>query len=136
MADRESHWLADQLTYLGELAARRNTEGESREAFVTAISAFTEAVAERRGVSACVVGHEGLVIASAGHTSNQEGLAAYSQTCLTTAALSASSLPIGELQQMLVVGSTQKIALFQIGEMTLAIQASTGVDLARSLAES
>jgi predicted regulator of Ras-like GTPase activity (Roadblock/LC7/MglB family) len=128
-----THWLADQITELQRLAQPSTTE--EREAFQVALHTFVEEVSQRRGVSSCVVGHEGFVVATSGRVIDAERLAAMSQLCLATASHADAELGLGGLQQMLLVGDTMKIVLFQIGEMSIAIHAKTGVDLGAALAE-
>lgn len=128
-----THWLADQITELQRLA--RPTSGEEREAFQVALHTLVEEVAQRRGVSSCVVGHEGFVVATSGRVSDAERLAAMSQLCLATGHHTDEELGLGALQQMLIIGEKMKVVLFQVGEMSIAIHAKTGVDLGAALAE-
>jgi predicted regulator of Ras-like GTPase activity (Roadblock/LC7/MglB family) len=128
-----THWLADQIAALQRLA--NPTTGEEREAFQVALHTLVEEVSQRRGVSSCVVGHEGFVVATSGRVLDAERLAAMSQLCLATGNHSDVELGLGGLQQMLLVGEKMKVVLFQVGEMSIAIHARTGVDLGVALAE-
>jgi predicted regulator of Ras-like GTPase activity (Roadblock/LC7/MglB family) len=128
-----THWLADQLAELQQLA--NPTTSAEHEEFQIALHTLVEEVSQRRGVSSCVVGHEGFVVATAGRLVDAERLAAMSQLCLATGTHADEELGLGGLQQMLLVGGRMKVVLFQVGEMSIAIHAETGVDLGATLAE-
>lgn len=138
------HWLGSELSHLRERAGHPDRLGggpiewstrEERDAFLVSLGEFAEQVAKRRGVRACVVGHEGLVIAAAGWTEDAERLAAVAQQCLLAGVDASCDAGLGDFEQTLVVGRELKVVMFHVGAMTIAIQAHTGVDLAASLGE-
>ncbi|MEZ4241049.1 MAG: roadblock/LC7 domain-containing protein [Myxococcota bacterium] len=147
-APAQRHWLAGQLDELDALArdrdhrAREASQGHGDEAvartardeFLRAIDRFVTAVSQREHVLACVVGHEGLVLATGGDLADAETLAAVSQVWLASAQTGAEQVKLGPLTQMVVIGAAFKVALFQAGGMSIAILAPTGADLASSLA--
>lgn len=142
------HWLAEQLKNLHELESRSlqyrdlsalnvagsaAAEKQAREAFVTAVCRLVEEVAGRAGVEACFAAHEGLVVHTAGRTDDAEAMAAMAQNCLDTGRVAATSLKLGAVQQMVVVGEQQKLALFAIGQMALGILGMSDANLASAL---
>jgi predicted regulator of Ras-like GTPase activity (Roadblock/LC7/MglB family) len=143
------HWLADRLDKLDSLARERDhrraeaTRGvgdesmarTARDEFLRAIELFAREVSLRNGVISCVIGHEGLLLATAGSAPDAETLAAVSQVWLAAGNEGVNHLGIGRLNQMVVVGDTMKVALFQTGGMSIAILAATGSDLSTSLAD-
>ncbi|MEQ1504084.1 MAG: roadblock/LC7 domain-containing protein [Myxococcota bacterium] len=137
------HWLAAQLDHLDALARERDRvaaggeDGRARAArdeFLRALDAFAIDVCDRPEVEACVVGHEGLPLASAGRPPDAETLAAVSQVWSSVATKGATQLALGPMTQLVVIGEVFKVALFQSGGMTIAILARSGVDLAGALA--
>jgi predicted regulator of Ras-like GTPase activity (Roadblock/LC7/MglB family) len=141
------HWLAERLEALHDLAERHlrlkglatvgaveNIAADTaRRAYFTALTDTAEQVKQRPGVSACFVCHDGLLFAQAGEASSFEALAAVTQQCMEVARLAAESAHIGEVRQMVLVGSDGKLALFYLGHVAVGIHSAVDVNLALSL---
>ncbi|MEQ1569303.1 MAG: roadblock/LC7 domain-containing protein [Myxococcota bacterium] len=144
----QRHWLASQLDQLDALARERDrragaaSRGEvdeasarlAREDFLRALDTFVLEVATREGVVGCVVGHEGLVLASGGTPPDADTLAAVGQVWLDAATQGAGQLGLGGMSQLVVIGDQYKVALFQTGGMSIAILAHATAELASVLA--
>jgi predicted regulator of Ras-like GTPase activity (Roadblock/LC7/MglB family) len=143
------HWLAEQIRNLQKLAERHiqyrdlaalevggsdEAEKEAREAFLEAVRELVAGIAGRPGVEACLVSHDGLLVEAEGNLEDLEPLAAMAQSCFESGARTAESLELGKMQQMLVIGEQQKIALFRVGHMVLGILAMSETNLAQVLA--
>lgn len=140
------HWLAEKLQQLGGLAARhvesKTEQGpkleaslaeEARSDFLTAIRETVAEIGQRRGVVACFVAHEGLVFEATGSPADVEALAAVAQAHLAVAGKGALTAELGEVRQMVLIGSAQKLALFRVGDMALGILARSETTLGEAL---
>ncbi|MEE9412579.1 MAG: roadblock/LC7 domain-containing protein [Methylococcales bacterium] len=107
-----------------------------RGEFVAALNKIVSNVAIHSGVSGCLISCDGLVMAMAGEAPDFEALAAITQECVAAANKGAKLLNLGELQQMVVVGATHKIAVVTIGEMALCVLSPRATSLSASLSES
>jgi predicted regulator of Ras-like GTPase activity (Roadblock/LC7/MglB family) len=138
------HWLADQVAELTELSQRchlhserwakregvsASDDAEPRAAFMSALRKVILQIGQHDGVSGCFVAHDGLVVESSGEAADYEALAAMSQWCVTPAHQVVETLSLGALQQILLIGSDRKLAMIQLGQMTLGILAPTSVQL-------
>ena len=142
------HWLAEQVAELTELSQRCHLhserwikregvsdsgDAEARATFMSALRKVIEQIGQRDGVLGCFAAHDGLVVDSTGESADYEALAAMSQWCVTSAYQVAETLSLGSLQQILLIGSDKKLALVQLGQMTLGILAPTSVQLSELL---
>lgn len=142
------HWLADQVAVLGELSERcrllnkrhpiqggvsSENEANARTAFLSKLRSVVEHVNQRHGVLGCFVAHEGLLVEAAGDTVDFEALAAMSQWCEVPAQRAAETLSLGSVQQILIIGSERKLALIQLGQMTMGILSPASVQLSEVL---
>jgi predicted regulator of Ras-like GTPase activity (Roadblock/LC7/MglB family) len=139
-----AHWLAEQVAELKELSQRchlhserwakregvsQSGEAEARTVFMAALRKVIEQIGQHEGVSGCFVAHDGLVVESTGQSADYEALAAMSQWCVTPGHQVVETLSLGALQQILLIGSERKLAMIQLGQMTLGILAPTSVHL-------
>lgn len=139
------HWLAQQLSNLDRVAAKlaaTKTEGHrpadearARESFLATLGDLAAGVAKRRGVTAAFVAHDGLVVAVAGNVPSFDALAATAQVCMSAGKTAATSLSLGGLRQMVLIGEDHKLALFLLGQMALGILAPSETNLAATLGE-
>lgn len=140
------HWLAQQLQQLeavSDLYAQLQATGQeldnreamtrARESMRKAFTAMTEDVARRPGVAAAFVAHEGLLLATAGEVVDFEAMAAVAQNFSATFHETAGRLSMGLPRQMVLVGSTHKLALFPVGDMLLGIFSDQATVLAQVL---
>lgn len=142
------HWLADQVAALTKLSEhyrveqqRQQTgedispahESSARTAFLFALRKLVEQVNQRPGVSGCFVAYEGFTVEAAGKGVDYDALAAMTQSSLMPAEHAAETLSLGAVQQLVIVGSEQKLALIQLGQMTLGILSPASVQLSEVL---
>ena len=142
------HWLAEQVKNLHDLinrhrqykelaaakvAGSEQAEKQAREAFLAAVREFVEGIAGRDGVAACFASHEGLLVESAGDLDDFEALAAMAQGVIEAGVNASINLDLGDLRQMVIVGSKQKVALFWVGQIAVGILGAHDVQLAQLL---
>ncbi len=111
----------------------REQEAKARTEFLSGLRAVVQQIARRRGVSGCFVANEGLLVEAVGDGLDFEALAAMAQWCETPAEHAAKTLALGTVQQILIVGSRDKLALIRLGRMTLGIVSPTSIQLAETL---
>ncbi len=145
------HWFESEIAelvtlanqYADHRAERSNGSVEfDREAdirrreFVAALNKIVANVAIHPGVAGCLISFDGLVMAMAGEALDFDALAAVTQECVVSASKGAKILNLGEVQQMVVVGATHKIAVVTIAEMALCVLSPRETNLSASLRES
>lgn len=142
------HWLAEQVAVLNRLSEQyerlnrawqdsgsvsREQEARARSEFVSGLHTVVEQISRRSGVSGCFVANEGLLVEAAGQGLDFEALAAMAQWCETPAEHVAKTLALGTVQQILVIGAKNKLALIRLGRMTLGIVSPSSIRLAEVL---
>jgi len=143
-----THWLTEQVTILKGLSERchlinerwakreggsETHESEARATFMAALREVVEQINKHEGILACFVAHDGLVVEATGEAAEYEALAAMTQWCVTPAHHAVETLTLGTLQQIVLIGSERKLALIQLGQMTLGILAPVSVQLSDTL---
>lgn len=139
----QTHWLSAELGHVRSLAgafaaAREADDGGSkaaRERYLSALNTLVEQIAAHPGVTSAFCAHQGLPLAAAGEAAEAELLAAMAEWCLVPAVGAARSLELGELRQMVISGERRKLALLQVGEISLGVLCPSEVNLAALLAE-
>lgn len=142
------HWLESQLTLLDRLAAdylsaQQQTEEDivrtsedlriKRGRFIDALQALVDDIMEVKGISACSAYHEGLVLAGSGRMPNIDALGAMIQESVGVARKGAAILSLGDIEQILIVGSTEKVAMLSVGPIVLCIACPRAINLASAL---
>lgn len=142
------HWLAEQLGQLHALASRHrqykelseknvagsaDAEKQARTAFLSSVHELVQEISRRQGVEACFAAHEGLLVEIGGQLAEFEALGAMAASCIQAAEKAADSLALGEMNQMVIIGERQKLALFAVGGMALGILAKSSTGLAQVL---
>lgn len=139
------HWLEGELQRLHGLAraceaakagrrpGREEEERAARGVFRDAVSEVLEGMSAREGVSACFAAHEGLLADSRGWSPDFDALAAVAQACLASGADASDKLALGGVQQIVVVGQVQKLAMLVVGPVALGILCPRGVELGSAL---
>lgn len=132
------HWLAEQVSRVSSLVPEgRHGDAEhareQRKAFLDAVGHVVEEVARRPGVTGAFASYEGLIVAHAGNA-DFEGLAAMAQSAMEPAQHAAGMGHLGALQQVVIVGDRQKIALIRLGPVSLGILSASAVALANATA--
>ncbi len=145
------HWFESQVERLISLANKYaqhqtlrsddsaifNREPDThRGEFVAALNRIVVNVAMHSGVSGCLISFDGLVMAMAGEVPDFDGLAAVTQECVEAATKGSKILDLGELQQLVVVGTEHKIAVVAIGGLALSVLSPRNTNLSASLRES
>ena len=130
------HWLQEEMNKLHDLLERhqeykqmdnaevegaKEAEKQTRENFFAAISGLVSDIADHRNVDACFACHEGLLVENSGRFKDFEALAAVGQNLIQSGIEATQSLNLGDMQQLVVVGSKKKMALFWVGEIGIGI---------------
>ncbi len=142
------HWFESQLASLDQLAAAyRSSQQQSatdivnvseeirlkRSQFIDAVQALVNKVIKVKGVTACAAYHDGLILAHSGKTPNIDALGAMIQESLGVAEQGTSILSLGDIQQIVIVGAINKVAMLGIGPITLCILSPKDTNLASAL---
>ncbi len=144
------HWFESQIGELISLAdqyaehclarqdgpTRYDDKLETRRSeFVAALNNIVENVAMHEGVSACLISCDGLVMAMAGEAPDFDALAAVTQESVQTATKGSKMLKLGDVQQMVIVGTVHKIAIVTIDALALCVLCPKSTTLSASLRE-
>ncbi len=142
------HWLDSQLQVLYKLAETyqnsRSTGSEkdsheqirqSRAEFIDQVQQLTESIVKLADISACVAVHDGLILAQAGNLIDSDALGMMIQETVAIGERSKGLLSLGEIQQIVMVGEKNKIAMLSVGQLTLGIVSPKQVNLAESLSK-
>ncbi len=131
------HWLAAQVDRLRTLQDRyRAVRSEGARADTSIPGRPREAL--REGIEELVAGpaafaaHQGLLLAATGNGVDHDALAAMAQACTTPAEAAAGALGMGEVSQVLVVGSQHKLAILRVGDMLVGMYSPQHVVLSES----
>ena len=145
------HWLESQLAELDRLAdeyfaAQRqpatdivNVSEDTRQkraAFIDAVQTLVEQVARIDGIGACAAYHEGLILAQSAEAKNRDAFGAVLQESILAAQRGQSALNLGAIQQIVIVGAYNKLAMLSVGPIILCISSSSDVSLASLLSRS
>ncbi len=141
------HWFDSQLKALHRLAGiyeecriKDSNEfvEETRQArtiFIDNVQTLVETVVKLPDISGCVAGHEGFILAKAGSISGLDALGAMIQESMDIAQRGNEILDLGTIQQLLVIGENNKVAMISMGAITLAILSSTQTNLTKCLSK-
>jgi predicted regulator of Ras-like GTPase activity (Roadblock/LC7/MglB family) len=142
------HWFESQLALLDQLAeAYRTSQQQSttdivnvseeirlkRSQFIDAVQALVNKVIKVKGITACAAYHDGLVLAHSGKTPNIDALGAMIQESIGVAQQGTAILSLGDIQQIVIVGSINKVAMLSVGPITLCILSIKDTNLASAL---
>ncbi|NOV30270.1 MULTISPECIES: roadblock/LC7 domain-containing protein [unclassified Methylomonas] len=146
------HWFESQLAQLDTLAddylaARRQPAADivnvseatrlKRAAFIDAVQSVVDKVVKINGVSACAAYHDGLILAQSAEAPNMDADAfgAIIQETIRAAQHGETSLGLGEIEQIVIVGAVNKLAMLSVGPIILCISSPKGVNLASVLSQ-
>jgi predicted regulator of Ras-like GTPase activity (Roadblock/LC7/MglB family) len=144
------HWFESQLSSLDQLAeAYRSSQQPSsndivdvseemrlkRSQFIHAVQALVNRVIRIKGITACAAYHDGLILAHSGKTPNIDALGAMIQESTGVAQQSKAILGLGEIQQIVIVGAINKVAMLGVGPITLCILSPKDTNLAYVLSQ-
>jgi predicted regulator of Ras-like GTPase activity (Roadblock/LC7/MglB family) len=136
------HWLGDRLRNLRDeyedvlhaATSQKPAPSWEREAFLVALGGLVRDVAAHAGVIGAFAEYEGLVVDVAGAEEGAEALAAAASRMVQEGREAAGMVQLGDLQQLLLVGESRKVALIVLGPMSVGVVASSDVRLGRVLA--
>ena len=144
------HWFESQLSSLDQLAeAYRSSQQLSandivdvseemrskRSEFIHALQALVKKVIRIKGITACAAYHDGLVLAHSGKTPNIDALGAMIQESAVVAQKGSAILGLGDIQQIVIVGAINKVAMLCVGPITLCILSPKDTNLADVLSQ-
>ena len=144
------HWFESQLSSLNQLAeAYCSSQQQSsidivnasenmrlkRSQFIDAVQALVNKVIKVKGITACAAYHDGLILAHSGETPNIDALGAMIQDSIGVAQQGTAILGLGDIQQIVIVGAINKVAMLGVGPITLCILSPKGTNLAYVLSQ-
>ncbi|OHX36886.1 hypothetical protein BJL95_19480 [Methylomonas sp. LWB] len=144
------HWFESQLAELDRLAAAYSAAQRQpsddlvstsaslrtkRGEFIAALQTLVDGVVRIKGIHACAAYHEGLILASAGQLPHADALGALIEDSIGVARDSSAILKLGDIEQLVIVGSTSKVAVLNIGPVVLCIACPKATNLAAALSE-
>ena len=142
------HWFDSQLQTLYKLAeaydacnVKKDDDEfsdevrQTRSDFIEAVQSLVNSVVKSPGVTGCVSCHDGLILAKAGSVSDIDALGALIQESIRIAERSENFLALGVIQQIVIVGETNKIAMISVGPVTLCILSPKDTSLAEALSQ-
>lgn len=144
------HWFESQILTLYKLAeaytSSKKLEGhdvlnmseqgrQKRSEFIEAVQALVNRVIHSPGVTACTAYHEGLILAQSGKIPDTDALGAIIQESIRTAQKGEAILNLGKVQQIVIVGDLNKIAMITVGPIILCVLSPKQTNLALSLSQ-
>lgn len=144
------HWFESQLRELDRLAeayvlsqqkSQCNIVDVSEETrikrnqFIGAVQRLVDKVSKIKGISACSAYHDGLILAHSAKADNVDGYGAMVQECIRAAQQGGAMLDLGNIEQIVIVGAVNKVALLTVGPLVLCISSSKQLNLALALSQ-
>lgn len=138
------HWFESQLAELDRLAEEYvAAQGQpaddivnisartrlKRAQFVDAVQALVDKVSKIEGISACAAYHDGLILAQSADASNRDAFGAIIQETIRAAQQGRTSLGLGDIQQIVIVGADNKLAMLSVGPIILCISSPSDINL-------
>lgn len=142
------HWFESKISQLVQLAdgyTRLHNEQDcnepefsrepdiQRDKFILNLNTLVEDVSTQPGIMACLVSYDGLLLAKAGIATDFDALAALTQECLQPASKASAILGLGDIQQMVLIGTENKIAVVTVGAMALCMLSPRSTIMSNSL---
>lgn len=144
------HWFESQILTLYKLVeaynfSKKQEENDvlniseqgrqKRSEFIEAVQALVNKVIHSPGVTACTAYHEGLILAQSGKTPDIDALGAMIQESIRVAQKGEAILHLGKIQQIVIVGDLNKIAMITIGPIILCVLSPKHTNLTLSLSQ-
>lgn len=138
------HWFESQLAELDRLAedyvAAQGQPADDivnisartrlkRAQFVDAVQVLVDKVSKIEGISACAAYHDGLILAQSADASNMDAFGAIIQETIRAAQQGRASLSLGDIQQIVIVGADNKLAMLSVGPIILCISSPSDINL-------
>ncbi|MGZ4960672.1 MAG: roadblock/LC7 domain-containing protein [Methylomonas sp.] len=142
------HWFESQVAALDRLAAvyvlaQQQSAADivsvsediriKRGQFIDAVQELVSNIIKVKGVSACAAYHEGLILASSGQVPHSDALGAMIQESVGVARNGSGMLSLGDIQQIVIVGAANKVAMLSVGPIMLCIVSPKNINLASTL---
>ncbi|MCQ8105554.1 roadblock/LC7 domain-containing protein [Methylomonas sp. SURF-2] len=142
------HWFQSQLAALNRLAdqyARAQRPSASnivnvsenmrlkRAEFIDAVQALVNQVGKIKGISSCAAYHDGLILARSADVSAIDAFGATVQESARAAQQGAALLGLGDVEQIVIVGTKNKLAMLNVGPLVLCISCRKEINLAAAL---
>ncbi len=141
------HWFDSQIQVLQKLAEAYDKSQDNnsddfvvevkktRSDFIDKVQFVVDSVAKFSGITGCVASHDGFILAKAGvlQDTKADVLSAVIQENISNAQRNKNSLDLGDIEQIVIVGKTNKIAMISIGQLTLGILSSAQTNLTKQL---
>ncbi|WKJ91674.1 roadblock/LC7 domain-containing protein [Methylomonas montana] len=144
------HWFESQLAELDRLAeeylaAQRQPGADivnvseatrlKRAKFIDAVQELVDQVVKVNGIGACAAYHDGLILARSADTPNIDAFGAIIQETIRAAQQGKISLGLGDIEQIVIVGADNKLAMLSVGPIILCISSPKDVNLASVLSQ-
>jgi predicted regulator of Ras-like GTPase activity (Roadblock/LC7/MglB family) len=144
------HWFESQILTLNKLAEAytlskkqggnnifiASEQGrQKRSDFIEAVQTLVNSVIHSPGVMACTAYHEGLILAQSGKIPDTDALGAIIQESIRVAQKGEANLHLGKIQQIVIVGDLNKIAMITVGPIILCVLSPKNTNLALSLSK-
>lgn len=141
------HWFDSQLQTLYKLAEAydicrvKSSDDfvedvrQARTAFIDNVQLLVDSVVKLPEISGCVAGHDGFILAKAGSVPDSDALGVVIQESMAIAQRSNKLLDLGAIQQIVIVGGNNKIAMISVGQVTLSILSPKQINLAEVLSQ-
>lgn len=144
------HWFESQLAELNKLAEdylqSQQRPGNNlvnasealrhkRNQFITAVQNLVDKVGKIKGISACAAYHDGLILAQSQDMPAIDAFGATVQDSVRSAQQGAAMLGLGDIEQIVIVGASQKVAMLNVGPLVLCISSPKQINLAAALSQ-
>jgi len=144
------HWFESQLIALDRLAkdylsAQQQSANDiinvsaetrlKRAQFIDAVQTLVNRVSKIKGIKNCAAYHDGLILAHSKQTPNIDAFGATVQESIRTAQQGSEMLGLGNIEQIVIVGAIDKVAMLSVGPLILCISSSKDVNLALVLSQ-
>ncbi|PPD33576.1 MAG: hypothetical protein CTY19_07460 [Methylomonas sp.] len=144
------HWFESQLAELNQLAEdylqsqqlpganivnASETIRNKRKQFMEAVQNLVDKVGKIKGISACAAYHDGLILAQSQNMPAIDAFGATVQDSVRAAQQGAAMLGLGDIEQIVIVGATNKVAMLNVGPLVLCISSPKQINLAAALSQ-
>lgn len=144
------HWFESQLAELDRLAdayvlSQQQSSADivniseemrlKRTKFIGAVQALVNKVSKIKGITACAAYHDGLILAHSEKAPNIDGYGAMVQECIRAAQHGGAVLELGNIEQIVIIGAINKVAMLSVGPLILCISSAKQLNLASALSQ-
>ncbi len=145
------HWFESQIKQLDKLASayllsQRQSAGDiidisadtrlKRSQFIQAVQDLVTKVGNIKHIKYCAAYHDGLILANSKQAPNMDAFGATIQESIRAAQEGAEYLGLGNIEQIVIVGADDKLAILSVGPLVLCISSAKSTNLASALSQS